>query len=283
MPAKNSLLQLQRRFMAALVEPIYGDSRNPTYLPPRTGHVSVAFLTTANDYISPSPTLNPTERLELYHRQYWYRLLDSIAEDFPALRTFLGETVFWGFIERYLEAHPPRDINLRHLGATLANFIATEQTSLSHGIHAEELARLEYAICEIVEEPHYPPIVAADLAHVAIALQPHVRLLAMRTAAHSFWRSRRKRSFKTVHSSPRFFLVVYRQGHRIHVESISRSAHQLLSAFATHTSLDTVMGMIANLPRHLQPPTPQAVANWFRLWFERGWFRKADCLGIHHG
>ena len=82
MPAERNLLGLQRRLLAALQEPIFGDSRSRSELPDRAGAVSEAFIQTANDLIAPSPTLQPVERLELYHRQYWYRLLDSIAEDF---------------------------------------------------------------------------------------------------------------------------------------------------------------------------------------------------------
>jgi hypothetical protein len=60
--------------------------------------------------------VQPEERLELYHRQYWYRLLDSIEEDFPALRLLLGRAPFWRLVEEYLLAAPPTSFTLRHLG-----------------------------------------------------------------------------------------------------------------------------------------------------------------------
>jgi hypothetical protein len=274
MPAKHSLQSLQHRFMAALVEPMFGDSRARSELPQRTGEVSTDFLATANDLIAPSASLNPTLRLELYHRQYWYRLLDSLAEDFPALRTFLGEPAFFGLIERYLEENPPRDRNLRKLGAGLAEFIVNLQPALPQSIQAEELARLEYTICELFEAGDDPPLEPSDLAHHPIALQPHVRCLELKTAAHSFWKTRKKRSFRSIHRRPRFFVVVYRQHHRIQVESLPPKAFRVLSALAKHGSLEAAMGAIVSLPRRLQPDDTQHIQGWFQTWFAKGWFTR---------
>ena len=40
--------------------------------------------------VKPNDRLTSTERLDIYHRQYWYRILDSFNEDFPGLRAVLG-------------------------------------------------------------------------------------------------------------------------------------------------------------------------------------------------
>lgn len=146
MPPEGNLLSLQRRFMTALREPIFGDSRARSALPDRTGAVSAKFIETAEELITPSVSMNSMERLELYHRQYWHCLLDSMAEDFPALRQLLGDATFWQLIEAYLEATPPRSFTLRHLGADLAEFVASHPWLVPHPAHAEDLAHLEYVL-----------------------------------------------------------------------------------------------------------------------------------------
>ena len=83
--ASHDLYLMQCRFLVALQEPLVGESRAKSELPSRPLALSENFGRTARDYIAPSATLRANERLELYHRQYWYRLLDSLAEDFPAL------------------------------------------------------------------------------------------------------------------------------------------------------------------------------------------------------
>ncbi len=41
-------------------------------------------------YIKPDPLLTSFERLEIYNRQYWFRVIAAVAEDFPALQVVLG-------------------------------------------------------------------------------------------------------------------------------------------------------------------------------------------------
>src|SRR5260370_32290524 len=50
---------------------------------------------------SPSATLSSVERLEIYNRQYWFRLYDSFEEDFPGLKAVLGQKRF----ERLMRAY----------------------------------------------------------------------------------------------------------------------------------------------------------------------------------
>ena len=45
----------------------------------------------AASYIKPNDRLTSFERLEIYNRQYWFRVLGSMVEDFPGLRAVLGE------------------------------------------------------------------------------------------------------------------------------------------------------------------------------------------------
>ena len=36
-------------------------------------------------YIAPSPCLEPGKRIEIYYRQYWWRLIKSLQTNFPTL------------------------------------------------------------------------------------------------------------------------------------------------------------------------------------------------------
>ncbi|MBL9131755.1 MAG: putative DNA-binding domain-containing protein, partial [Verrucomicrobiaceae bacterium] len=41
---------------------------------------------TRADFIAPNDRMSGFERLEIYARQYWFRLLDCLHDDYPALR-----------------------------------------------------------------------------------------------------------------------------------------------------------------------------------------------------
>ena len=45
-------------------------------------------------YIKPSSLLTSFERLEIYNRQYWFRVTATVAEDSPALNVVLGTPIY---------------------------------------------------------------------------------------------------------------------------------------------------------------------------------------------
>ena len=49
-------------------------------------HDGVAMAQEAPEFIKPSATLSSFERLEIYKRQYWFRLFDSFEDDFSGLQ-----------------------------------------------------------------------------------------------------------------------------------------------------------------------------------------------------
>ena len=280
MQAESRLLTLQRRVLTAVQEPIYADSRSRSALPPREGAVSDQFVATANQYIPPWATLKPVERLELYHRQYWYRLLDSIAEDFPNLRTLLGRDAFWGLMEAYLEVTPSTSFSLLRLGAHLGDFVAGHPDLVPNPVHVEELARIEYALCAAFDAGEYPPVAPADLGNLEIALQPHIQLLALRTNADTVWRraehDRPVGRLTEPRAEPNRFVVVYRHALDLYVERIPRAAYEILRAIERTASLERAMDQVASRPGLLRRRDLDRISQWFGAWTSRGWFRSAS-------
>jgi hypothetical protein len=222
--------------------------------------------------------LAPVERLELYHRQYWYRLLDSLAEDFPALRRLLGEAAFWSLLERYLEANPPRSYTLRHLGAGLASFIAQGPGELPHPIHAEELARIEYALCRAFDAADQPAIPPNELAHARLALQPHLTLLGLRTPTDALWRSggRPQRPLRAASLWPTRYCAVFREGLALRVERLPTAAHAILATIARTGSLDQALTEISATSKLLARREADRLREWFALWTSRAWLCRGE-------
>jgi hypothetical protein len=48
----------------------------------------------AASFIAPNSRLTAFERLEIYNRQYWFRVLGALADDFPGLRAVIGSKAF---------------------------------------------------------------------------------------------------------------------------------------------------------------------------------------------
>src|ERR1700676_5788960 len=77
----------------------------------------------ASRFIKPNDRLTSFERLEIYNRQYWFRLLSSMIEDFPGLRAVLGDRRFDAMCKAYLVDCPSRSFTLRNLGAQLESWL----------------------------------------------------------------------------------------------------------------------------------------------------------------
>src|ERR1700740_3059546 len=112
------LLTLQRRVARAVMTPLTPSERMRSIAP---GGLSLR--RTAAEIIKPNDRLTSFERLEIYNRQYWFRILSGFAEDFPGLRGVLGERRFDAVAKAYLTDCPSRSFTLRNLGSRLESWL----------------------------------------------------------------------------------------------------------------------------------------------------------------
>src|SRR5580704_14330133 len=100
----------------------------------------------ANSYIKPNELLSSFHRLEIYNRQYWFRVIGAVAEDFPALSAVLGEKIFDRIVLAYLQENPSMSFTLRNLGAKLPQWLEAhpEFAPRRHNLLLD-VARLEWA------------------------------------------------------------------------------------------------------------------------------------------
>ena len=110
----------------------------------------------AESFIAPNSRLTAFERLEIYNRQYWFRVLGALAEDFPGLRAVIGGRRFDALSIAYLTAHPSRSFTLRNLGSKLPEWLAAhpEQAGRRHRL-AVDVARIEWAFVEAFDSAEH--------------------------------------------------------------------------------------------------------------------------------
>src|SRR4051794_38898567 len=74
--------------------------------------------------VTRSRALTGLERLEIYNRAYYSRLLECLREEFPVLMHALGEEAFEQFALAYLQQYPSRSYTLNLLGANFPRYFA---------------------------------------------------------------------------------------------------------------------------------------------------------------
>src|SRR5216683_4172940 len=112
------LAALQRAVARAVMQPLTRSERMQRSAP---GGGRMSFY--AARYIKPNDRLTSFERLEIYNRQYWFRLLSGMIEDFPGLRAVLGERRFEEMCKAYITDCPSQSFTLRNLGARLESWL----------------------------------------------------------------------------------------------------------------------------------------------------------------
>ena len=86
----SGLLDLQRRVANVVMQPLTLDE-----------HMRRSARAEAEALIKPNRALTSFERLEIYNRQYWFRVLSCFAEDFPGLRSIVGTRIFEKLMRAY--------------------------------------------------------------------------------------------------------------------------------------------------------------------------------------
>jgi hypothetical protein len=257
------LEDIQREFFAALQMPLRGTSRRSTGLPPSDEGHAPEFLAKAEDLMKAGDNLSSAERLELYHRQYWFRVLDSVAEDFPILRKVAGEEKFWEMMEAYLRAFPSGSFTLRHLGRSMAEFVAGwDGLDETRRRWFSALARLEYAVMEVFEAAEREPLPPDRLADAELELQPHVRLLELPVPADlcRTWDSFTPREEELTR------LAVWRGEQGAHMQRLDPVEFVLLGRLRAGGTLPELFAEPVD-----PEPTPDEVRQWFSAWQSRGW------------
>lgn len=259
------LEQTQREFFHALLLPLRGRSRQTSGLPESVEPHAPEFLATADRLLRPSPTLGSAECLELYHRQVWYRLLDSLEEDFPKLIHYLGVERFRGLAEAYLLANPSRSFTLRHLGARLPGFLAGSLSDGEEKRRAVSIASVEAAMMASFEAAALPVASPEEVASGPFTLQPHVVLLDVEPGT-SEWMDAPDQSWPTGGADA---VAVWRtrRGGTSHCALEAGEACMLRKLAAGPMALANWLATCEG-----DIPGDEALSRWFRQWRERSWF-----------
>ncbi len=202
--------------------------------------------------VKPNAQLSSAERLEIYARSYWSRLLDAFGEDFPGLRAVLGREMFERLRRQYLGECPSVSFTLRDLGRRLPKWLAAHPEF--GGALAEEMARLEWAEIESFDAADLTPLTVQQVTSLVpestLWLQPHLQLvqagsevdrllLQVRTQIKAGRRPRcfRRQRLAAAQSAQPIYLAVHRPELMVHYKRLDREMFELLAALSAGMNL----------------------------------------------
>jgi hypothetical protein len=276
----SGLTEFQRRVAGAVMSPI-----------------DASIAADANELVRPNDRLTSNERLDIYHRQYWYRILDSFSEDFPGLSAVLGSRAFERLSHAYLAECPSRSFTLRNLGSQLEGWLVSHSEFAGKNLAlALDMIRLEWAHIEAFDNAERKALGPEDLLELGpelvIVLQPHIGLLELqypvdelriKVSAHSeehaaasnaVIQPRRHVVHRYAKLKPRqIFLAVHRVEFTVYYRRLEAGEFRLLQAIGQGRPLGEALDAETALE-------PQQVQTWFANWAQLGWLCGEHCRSL---
>jgi hypothetical protein len=287
------LAALQRTMARAVMQPLTPSERMQNTAPD-----GKSMREYASSFIKPNDRLTSFERLEIYNRQYWFRLLSSMMEDFPGLRAVMGDRRFEAMSKAYLVDCPSQSFTLRNLGARLETWLrkhpkwagAKQQLAI-------DITRLEWADIEAfdgkAELSLRPEQLTADAGpNLRLKLQPYISLLDLKYPVDDLLLEVRKEDADTDFASNAFqekhkrkrvqsvaklkpaeiFLAVHRVDDSVYFRRIQREEFFILRGLRDGKALGAAIATAFRKSRVPEEERAASVQQWFQNWAALGWF-----------
>jgi len=290
-----NLETLQRQMAASIMQPLTADEQMQSHSADGRSMQAVA-----ETFIAPNSRLTAFERLEIYNRQYWFRVLGALAEDFRALAAVVGAAAFDRLSVAYLAAHPSRSFTLRNLGQHLPAWLA-DHPNFAGRRHrlAVDVARIEWAFVEAFDSVERAPLTLEQIATLdadsRLSLQPHLQLITLDYPADDLVLGLHKRekrqsseagiareeSQQTPVKLARLrrrstWVAAHRVDLSVYYRRLEREEFLTLTALRAGHPLAEAIAAGFSGSRMTQSRQSERIQNWFATWAELGWICAPD-------
>jgi hypothetical protein len=290
-----TLVELQRRMAGAIMAPLSAGDHLAAKTPDGR-----AMRAEVGEFVKPNGRLTAVERLEIYAKSYWYRILDALADDFPGLRAVAGPRAFDKLARAFLAEMPSQSFTLRNLGSRLPGWLRQHP---EHGGRnpalALDMARLEWAHVEAFDGPAEKMLGPEDLLELnprmVFRLQPYLTLLDLQypvddlhlrvsefaeghgEASNAVLRHKERRAVRRFSLQRQaIHLAVHRIDDAVYYRRMEAGEFRLLNALGSGKpvgeAIDSVFGETSLPLEELRGK----IEGWFSAWSELGWFCRPE-------
>lgn len=280
-----TLAELQRRTATAIMAPLT-----------EADNMAARWRSEANALVKSNSRLQPLERLEIYSRSYWFRVLDCLYDDFPGLCAAIGPRAFNRLSRAYLTERPSASFSLRNLGEGLETWLCEHPESAGrHFQLALDMVRLEWAHIQAFDGPARKPLQPEDLLELGpelkLGLQPHLILLDLKypvddlriavnqkleehdsasNAVAERDQHRTVRRYRRLQPKP-IHLAVYRAEDSVWYRRLETEEYNLLDALRQGMPIGEAIEKMVQASPRTEQELGAAVQDWFAGWSRLGW------------
>ena len=225
----------------------------------------------------PSKTLAAIDRLAIYGDAYRARLVECLADDYPALKDAMGDDAFEELCLRYIARHPSTSPNLNGFGRHMAAFCHNEERPPLR--FEGDLAALEWAMVEVLHAAAAEKLDLATLAGMpadrwaAARFAPGgaVRVVEFGYPVNAYFQAFRTDEGPCVPDPGWSATAIFRDGATIWRMDLSRAMHALLMMLFGGTALGPALEALAAAGQLTEAEGAEVMV-WFRDWVGHGFF-----------
>jgi hypothetical protein len=229
--------------------------------------------------ITPGPRLSALERVEIYRRAYWARLVECLANDFPALRYSLGTDAFESLCRAYIARHPSTSPSLNAYGRHMESFCRERADASPLGAFAADLAALEWAMVEVVHAAAASAlsvdalqrIVPADWGEVRLVPSPTVRVLRFRYPVNAYFQAFVMDESPAIPAPAPSATAVSRSDFAVERMDLTAEMADLLEDLFSGRRLGEALAC-----KEIGAEAERNVMVWFRAWVSAGFFAQVE-------
>jgi hypothetical protein len=255
----------------------------------------------ASEFIKPNDRLSSFERLEIYNRQYWFRVLDCLYDDYPGLRAVVGERRFMKLTRAYLSQYQSDSYTLRDLGNRLEQFLQQEpQWCAPREELALDMIRFEWAQIVAFDGAAHPPLTPDDIldtppSKLQLGLQPYLSLLELNFGVDDFLIAVKKgesdvlrgEASNAMDGAPKaairrnrvrfpkrekVYLAVHRHENMLYYKRLEREAFAILTALTRGETVEEACVEALSASEKVNVDWSAQIKEWFDGWSALGWF-----------
>jgi hypothetical protein len=278
--------QIQRWMQSVIMHP--GGVEVGTTSAPAREHLQID-ANELNSVIAPSQSLSSAERLEIYARAYYARLIECLRAEYPMLLRAIGEDLFDQFAIDFLQRYPSTSYTLSHLGTKFPHYLREVRPSAGEADawpdFLIDLAELERLYSDVFDGPGIEKIAplnatalqglsAEQWAKTRLTPAPCLRLVSLDYPVHTYYRRLKKNEEARPPAKRTTLLAITRRDYVVRPLELDVTECGLLSALVDGQLLGEAISEIGSRCDDFD-----AFAANLRGWFER-WMSERFFIGV---
>lgn len=227
--------------------------------------------------------LTALRRVAIYRHGYRARLVECLADDYPAVQHLLGPVPFEELCHDYIRDVPP-GVSLNHYGARFADYC--REHAPRHAPFAAELAELEWALVKAVHQSDARRLTPAELVALtpadwesaSLVPSPTLTLLVTRYPVNAYLQAFRDDRAPAPPSPLSSWVVVCRNGTDVWRIELPPPIGDLFARLVSGAALGPTLADVSSSPQGNAAATD--LASTIQLAFSQ-WMGAGCFSGIH--